>query len=96
MLTEFFLQTEDAKENALAQRTVHVLGKQLSISRIDVPRTTVVRIMNVNFETLGKFGDICKSYGKVRRIVDRHTSFFVKDVHFKLSEWPNMCKILNR
>ncbi|KAI8002510.1 hypothetical protein LOK49_LG08G00692 [Camellia lanceoleosa] len=34
------------------------------------------------------------SYGKVKVVVFRHKE--IRDVHFMLSEWPNMLKILNR
>lgn len=89
------LQTEEAKEMALAKRTIHVQGQKLSIFRIDVPRTTVIRISN--FESWSgrkKIQKICNSYGQVKNLLIR--SHLAVDVHFKIGEWPNMLNILNR
>ncbi|XP_028103549.1 uncharacterized protein LOC114302679 isoform X4 [Camellia sinensis] len=88
-------ETEDAKERALEKHSINVRGKQLLIFRIDVPRTTVVRISNLySAEAKKKLFSICRSYGKVKVVVFRHKE--IRDVHFMLSEWPNMLKILNR
>ncbi|KAI8004619.1 hypothetical protein LOK49_LG08G00727 [Camellia lanceoleosa] len=87
--------TEDAKERALEKLSINVCGKQLLIFRIDAPRTTVVRISNLySAEAKKKLFSICRSYGKVKVVVFRHKE--IRDVHFMLSEWPNMLKILNR
>ncbi|KAL7251432.1 hypothetical protein ACSBR1_013300 [Camellia fascicularis] len=88
-------ETEDAKERALEKHSINVRGKQLLIFRIDAPRTTVVRISNLySAEAKKKLFSICRSYGKVKVVVFRHKE--IRDVHFMLSEWPNMLKILNR
>lgn len=85
-------QTEDAKERALAQQSVIVSGKELLILRIDAPRTTVVRISNIN--PTSKVLTICNSYGQVKYLAQRGVG--VVDVHFKLAEWPNMLNIVNK
>ncbi|XP_059650858.1 uncharacterized protein LOC132296876 [Cornus florida] len=88
-------ETEDAKERALAKHSIVLLGKQLFIFRIDAPITTVVRISNLNLpEASKKVNSICKAYGQVKCVV--HRSADTIDVHFRLAEWPNMVKILNR
>lgn len=90
------LQSEESKERALALATVSVLGKKLMIHRIDAPKTTVVRISRVNplISGITSIQNICESYGQVKRIIGRDIDTF--DVHFKLSEYSNMVKILNR
>ncbi|KAL6292258.1 hypothetical protein ACE6H2_000400 [Prunus campanulata] len=87
-------ETEDAKETAIAACSINVEGKQLSILRIDVPRTTVIRISNIG-ETVSKkrFKSICKSHGQVKHMKGRGRD--IVDVHFMLGEWPNMLTILN-
>ncbi|PQQ17244.1 uncharacterized protein Pyn_34166 [Prunus yedoensis var. nudiflora] len=87
-------ETEDAKETAIAACSINVEGKQLSILRIDVPRTTVIRISNFG-ETVSKkrFKSICKSHGQVKHMKGRGRD--IVDVHFMLAEWPNMLTILN-
>ncbi|KAI8010985.1 hypothetical protein LOK49_LG06G02646 [Camellia lanceoleosa] len=88
-------EIEDAKERALEKHSINVRGKQLLIFRIDAPRTTVVRISNLySAEAKKKLFSICRSYGKVKVVGFRHKE--IRDVHFMLSEWPNMLKILNR
>ncbi|PPR91492.1 hypothetical protein GOBAR_AA29192 [Gossypium barbadense] len=84
-------ETEDAKERALAQQSILVSGKELLILRIDAPRTTVVRISNIN--PTSKVWTICNSYGQVKYLAKRGVG--VVDVHFKLAEWPNMLNIVN-
>ncbi|VVA16114.1 PREDICTED: RNA-binding (RRM/RBD/RNP motifs) family [Prunus dulcis] len=87
-------ETEDAKETAIAACSINVEGKQLSILRIDVPRTTVVRISNFGGTVSKKrFQTICNSHGQVKQRKDRGRD--IVDVHFKLAEWPNMLTILN-
>lgn len=88
------MQTGDAKERALAKHSISVLGKQLLIFRVDAPRTTVVRIQNVNPKCYGSVKSICKSYGKIKIIKPRYSD--VVDVHFWIGDWPNMLNILNR
>lgn len=87
------LQTEDSKERAIAKHSIYISGKQLLIFRIDAPRTTVVRVSNIN-SIQGKIRAICSSLGEVKAIVFRSAG--TGDVHFKLCEWPNMLHILNR
>ncbi|XP_042062170.1 uncharacterized protein LOC121806255 isoform X1 [Salvia splendens] len=88
------LETETGKERALAKQSINVLGRHLIILRIDCPRTTAVRITSSRFHLSG--GDvtqICRSLGDVSASFSRDVN--VLDVHFKVSEWPNMVKILN-
>lgn len=88
-------ETEDGKERALAKFSIVVLGKRLFIFRIDTPRTTVVRISIPNIPgTVKKLGPILQSCGKVRSSQFRHNG--IMDVHFSITEWPNMLKILNK
>ncbi|XP_008802180.2 uncharacterized protein LOC103716090 [Phoenix dactylifera] len=88
-------ESEESKERALAVATVSVVGKKLTIYRIDAPKTTVVRISRVNpLSGITRIQNICESYGQVKRIIGRDIDTF--DVHFKLSEYGNMVKILNR
>ncbi|XP_016647919.1 PREDICTED: uncharacterized protein LOC103324204 isoform X1 [Prunus mume] len=87
-------ETEDAKETAIAACSINVEGKQLSILRIDVPRTTVIRISNFGGTvSKKKFQSTCNSHGQVKQMKGRGMD--IVDVHFKLAEWPNMLTILN-
>lgn len=70
------------------------------IFRIDVPRSTVIRITNFD-ETVfsesmlsAKIISVCRSYGEVYSQTLRGKG--ILDVYFKLAEWPNMLSILNR
>ena len=95
MLGNASLQKEDAKDMALAKHTIHIQGKKRSIFRVDVPRTTVIRILNFDYSNgCQKIEKICDSYGQVVNLFLRHS--VTVDVHFKISEWPNMLNILNR
>ncbi|TQE08351.1 hypothetical protein C1H46_005979 [Malus baccata] len=87
-------ETEEAKEIAITAHTIRVQGKLLPIYRIDVPRTTVVRISNFD-ETvsLTHIQHICKSHGEIKRAKERSKG--IVDVQFKLAEWPKMWTILN-
>ena len=86
------LQSEEAKERVPAKDTVYVSGKQLSVLRVDAPKTTVVRISNVNpLCKRAKIRSICGSNGQVKRQVKRDGNIF--GVHFSSSEWTNMVKI---
>nr|XP_027116596.1 uncharacterized protein LOC113734306 isoform X1 [Coffea arabica] len=87
-------ETEDGKEIALAKHSLDVLGKRLQISRIDAPRTTVVRVLYNQSVKGSKIIQVCNSLGKTRFV--RMRSPGIMDIHFKLAEWPNMLKILNR
>ncbi|XP_031098903.1 uncharacterized protein LOC116002860 isoform X2 [Ipomoea triloba] len=87
-------ETEEGKENALTRHSINVLGRRLLIFRVDVPRTTVVRISNVLCIPIKKLILLCKSFGKLRRVLHRNGN--IMDVHFRLAEWPNMATILNR
>lgn len=88
-------QTEEAKQRALERNSIIVSGKLLQIFRIDAPRTTAVRISNLFYpEVQNKFEAICRSYGRVKHVVVRSKD--IVDVHFNITEWPNMLRILNR
>ncbi|XP_042060957.1 uncharacterized protein LOC121805227 [Salvia splendens] len=87
------LETEIGKERALAKQSINVLGRHLVILRIDCPRTTAVRITSSRFPLVGDVVQICRSLGDVSASFSREAN--VLDVHFKVSEWPNMVKILN-
>ncbi|KAL1561715.1 hypothetical protein AAHA92_04384 [Salvia divinorum] len=88
------LETEIGKERALAKQSINVLGRHLVMLRIDCPRTTAVRITSSSFPLVeGDVVQICRSLGDVRASSSRAAN--VLDVHFKVSEWPNMVKILN-
>lgn len=88
-------QTEEAKQRALERNSIIVSGKLLQIFRIDAPRTTVVRISNLCYpEVQNKFEGICGSYGRVKHVTVRSKD--IVDVHFNITEWPNMLRILNR
>lgn len=88
------MQTEDGKEKALAKRYIDILGKRLVIYRIDIPRTTIVRISHHHSIKTDDVVKACHAVGKVRLVRCRLTG--VLDVQFTLAEWPNMLKILNR
>lgn len=89
------LQTEDAKEKALAMSSISISGRKLAILRIDAPLTTVVRISNFGSLSGEEIHNICNSHGRVKRVVFRRNALTV-DVHFMLTEWSNMAKIINR
>ncbi|XP_009102625.1 uncharacterized protein LOC103828748 [Brassica rapa] len=86
-------ETEDGKERALAAHSVDVQNKQLFISRIDIPRTTVARISNLSGSMTGDLRKLCMPYGQIKQMFHRGKG--VADVHFDISEWPNMLTILN-
>lgn len=87
-------ETEEAKERALMAHWVSVDGKQLQISRVDAPRTPVVRISNVSPETVSrKIMDICEFFGQVKRVHRRDKD--IVDVHFKQTELGCMPSILD-
>ncbi|KAJ4843854.1 hypothetical protein Tsubulata_037217 [Turnera subulata] len=103
-ITSFFLGTsgsiayvefkeEGAKERALEKHSINVSGQKLLIFRVDAPRTTVVRINNVDTQNTGSVKSICKAYGKIRLIAVRQTG--VVDVHYSDADWPNMLDTLN-
>ncbi|CAN7127123.1 unnamed protein product [Brassica rapa subsp. narinosa] len=86
-------ETEDGKERALAAHSVDVQNKPLFISRIDIPRTTVARISNLSGLMTGDLRKLCMPYGQIKQMFHRGKG--VADVHFDISEWPNMLTILN-
>lgn len=86
-------KTEVAKERAIAKHSINVLGEWLTIRRIDVPRTTVVRISNINQKSMGKVHNICHRCGMVKFVTQRSKG--IADIHYNFTEWPNMLKILN-
>ncbi|KAJ4894381.1 RNA-binding (RRM/RBD/RNP motifs) family protein [Raphanus sativus] len=86
-------ETEDGKERALAAHSVDVLNKQLFLSRIDIPRTTVARISNLAGLMTSDLRKLCVPYGQIKQMFHRGKD--VADVHFDVSEWPNMLTILN-
>ncbi|KAL8491067.1 hypothetical protein ACS0TY_022911 [Phlomoides rotata] len=86
-------ESEIGKERALAKQSINVLGRQLVMLRIDCPRTTVVRISTKHNINQKEARSICRSLGDVNIVKLRCPSTL--DVHFKLTEWPNMVKILN-
>ncbi|XP_060181117.1 uncharacterized protein LOC132610769 isoform X1 [Lycium barbarum] len=87
-------ETVEGKEIAIEKHSLIVLGERLSILRIDPPRTTIVRISNVDSLAMGKVTSVCKKLGKTRQFFPRTND--ILDVHFKLAEWPRMLEILNR
>ncbi|XP_039137994.1 uncharacterized protein LOC120275472 [Dioscorea cayenensis subsp. rotundata] len=88
-------ESEKSKERALAKATISISGLTLSILRVDAPKTTIIRISNVNpVSGATKVHSICDSFGKVKKVTGRYIDTF--DIHFKLSEWSNMLKIINR
>ncbi|KAL1210756.1 hypothetical protein V5N11_032300 [Cardamine amara subsp. amara] len=86
-------ETEDGKERALAEHSINISNKQVFISRIDIPRTTVVRISNLSDSSMRDLLDLCRPYGQIKRLIMRGKN--VGEVRFKVSEWPNMLTILN-
>ncbi|KAK1390661.1 RRM domain-containing protein [Heracleum sosnowskyi] len=87
-------ETEDGKDRALAKQSIVVFGKRLFIYRVDTPRTTIVRIKTMLPGILSKHSPIFKAFGKIRASHQRSTT--ITDVHFCITEWPNMLQILNK
>ncbi|KAL0433259.1 UNVERIFIED_CONTAM: hypothetical protein Slati_2660200 [Sesamum latifolium] len=87
-------ETENGKERALAKQSINVLGRHLVMLRIDSPRTTVVRISNIESLKTSNILSECKSMGEIIGVHNRAPD--ILDVHFGLAEWSNMLKILNR
>ncbi|KAL6194760.1 hypothetical protein ACLB2K_035836 [Fragaria x ananassa] len=93
-------ETEDAKERAIAAYSINVQEKQLLILRIDVPRTTVIRVTSVddalfsNTKVLSDIVSVCSSSGGVGKVKLRNMGML--DVYFNLDHWPKMLSILNR
>jgi hypothetical protein len=88
-------KTEEGKNKALTKHSINVFGSQLLLTRIDAPRTTVVRLSNIaNFHQIAqKLKPTCESFGRVAAFKIRHNS--VLDIYFMLNEWPNMLNIVN-
>ncbi|ESQ47488.1 hypothetical protein EUTSA_v10020149mg [Eutrema salsugineum] len=86
-------ETEDGKERALAEHSISIFNKQLFISRIDIPRTTVARISHFSKPCMSDIRKLCAPYGKIKQLLFRGDG--IADVHFDVSEWPNMHTILN-
>ncbi|XP_017215727.1 uncharacterized protein LOC108193536 isoform X1 [Daucus carota subsp. sativus] len=87
-------ETEDGKDKALAKHSIDVIGKRLFIYRVDTPRTTVVRIKTMLPAVVPRHIPIFKSLGKVKACYQRSAN--ILDVHFSITEWTNMLKILNK
>ncbi|GER41716.1 RNA-binding (RRM/RBD/RNP motifs) family protein [Striga asiatica] len=64
-------ETETGKERALAERFINVLGRQLLMQRIDIPRTTAVRISSTLALRQDTLHSVCESLGIVRSTVQR-------------------------
>lgn len=98
--SNYLLQTEDAKERAIAAYSINVQEKQLLILRIDVPRTTVIRMTSVddalfsNTKVLSDIVSVCTSSWGVEKVKLRNVGML--DVYFNLDHWPKMLSILNR
>ncbi|CAN8268671.1 unnamed protein product [Cochlearia groenlandica] len=86
-------ETEDGKERALAAHSFSILNKRSFISRIDTPRTTVARILNMSASSKRDIYKLCSPYGKIKQVITRGVS--VVDVYFDVSVWPNMVTVLN-
>ncbi|KAL2242619.1 UNVERIFIED_CONTAM: hypothetical protein Sindi_0379900 [Sesamum indicum] len=87
-------ESENGKERALAKQSINVLGRHLLMLRIDSPRTTVVRISNIESLKISNILSTCKSMGEIISVLNRAAD--ILDVRFGLAEWPNMLNILNR
>ncbi|XP_010488394.1 PREDICTED: uncharacterized protein LOC104766250 isoform X2 [Camelina sativa] len=86
-------ETEDGKERALAEHSISICNTQLFISRIDIPRTTVARISNLSESAGRNVRALCSPYGQIKLVYMK--GYDIADVHFDVSEWPNMLTILN-
>ncbi|KAJ7554102.1 hypothetical protein O6H91_06G124800 [Diphasiastrum complanatum] len=90
---EFML--EEAKENALALHCLYINGLQLRISRIDSPKSAVIRISNIHRDTAkSEILSACMACGQVARIEPRIEG--VVDVYFERRELKNVNTILDR
>ncbi|XP_010466671.1 PREDICTED: uncharacterized protein LOC104746834 isoform X2 [Camelina sativa] len=86
-------ETEDGKERALAEHSISICNTQLFISRIDIPRTTVARISNLSESAGRNVRALCSPYGQIKQVYMK--GYDIADVHFDISDWPNMLTILN-
>lgn len=79
---------------AVSKHSISLAGKQPYVLRVDVPRTTVVRISNYSYDKDKRLLFVCSKYGAVRRVLRRSSDMV--DVHFEVMELPNMLHIVNR
>ncbi|KAL8121921.1 hypothetical protein AgCh_018596 [Apium graveolens] len=86
-------ETEDGKDRALAKQSIVVFGNRLFIYRVDAPRTTIVRI-KTTIPNVSKHIEIFRTFGSIRNCHQRSRT--VLDLHFSITEWPNMLQILNK
>ncbi|KAM3356606.1 putative protein isoform X1 [Capsicum galapagoense] len=86
-------ETVEGKEIAIEKHALIMHGEKLSILRIDAPRTTIVRMSNMDFLTMRKMIPLCKELGKTSQFVTRTPG--IMDVHYKFAEWPRMLEIIN-
>lgn len=88
------MQTEEARDSALAASRVYLGGRWCRITTGDPILTTVVRLTNVGQASEGFILLRCGKIGRVDNIVFRKEG--VVDVYYHPSERRNMRKILDR
>ncbi|KAG0575191.1 hypothetical protein KC19_VG325500 [Ceratodon purpureus] len=86
---------DGARERALSGRTVHLSGMQYTISRLDLVKTSVVRLSNVGagVRTV-QIQAACELIGRVEKVVTRCDG--IVDVYFHSTELENMPRIMSR
>lgn len=89
------LQNIEARDKALAAKSVQLDGSQYSIFRVNPLKTSVVRLSNIGRQaSVDQVGSTCELFGRVNDLVARCDGSI--DVYFQSSEVDNMPKILSR
>lgn len=85
----------DARDKALAAKSVQLDGSHYSIFRVNPLKTSVVRLSNIGTEAnVTQVGATCELFGRVTEIISRCDGSV--DVYFQSMEVENMPKILTR
>jgi hypothetical protein len=91
------LEFEDieARDKALAAKSVQLDGSHYSIFRVNPLKTSVVKLSNIGRQaSVDQVGSTCELFGRVNDLVARCDGSI--DVYFQSSEVDNMPKILAR
>lgn len=85
----------DARDKALAAKSVQLDGSHYSIFRVNPLKTSVVRLSNIGREAnVDQVGATCELFGRVTEVISRCDGSV--DVYFQSTEVENMPKILTR
>lgn len=88
-------QDIDARDKALATKSVQLDGSHYSIFRVNPLKTSVVRLSNIGREAnFDQIGATCELFGRVKEVIARCDGSV--DVYFQSTEVDHMPRILAR